>query len=140
MSSNPTTAPVRTLCLILDAGTTITDKKTGNSTKITGMSFLDMPPEPKVHVPDGTVVAEPNAPGKKASSGTELKASSGTELKADTGASSGPILQMVVPACTLRQVTTTNPNLELSDGTLIVASSSAPIVVVNVVKVAAPLP
>ena len=107
MSSQPTTAPPRTLCLILDAGTTITDKATGKSTQITGMSFLDMTPKPKVHVPDGTVVAQPNMPGQKASSGTELKASSGTELKGTPGASSEPILKMVVPACTLRQVTTT---------------------------------
>jgi hypothetical protein len=140
MSSQPTTAPARILCLILDAGATITDKETGKSTQITGMSFLDMAPEPKVHVPDGTVVADPNQPGQKASSGTELKASSGTELKGAEGTSSGPILTMVVPACTLREVTTTNPHTELSDGTLIVATSVAPIVVVSEIKVTAPLP
>jgi hypothetical protein len=140
MSSHPTTAPARTLCLILDAGATITDKATGKSTKITGMSFLDMIPESLVQVPDGTVVTEPNKPGVKASSGTELKASSGTELKGTPGASSGPILQMAVPACTLREATTTKPNTELSDGTLIVATSTAPIVVVSEIRVTAPLP
>jgi hypothetical protein len=140
MSSHPTTAPARTLCLIVDAGTTITDKATGKSTKITGMSFLDLTPEPLVHVPDGTFIIEPNEPGVKASSGTELKASSGTELKGTPGTSSAPILEMVVPACTLREVTTTKPNTELSDGTLIVAISNAPIVVVSAIKVTAPLP
>jgi hypothetical protein len=140
MSNHPTTAPARIMCLVLDAGATITDKATGKSTQTTGMSFLDMSPIPKVHVPDGTLVNEPNKTGQKASSGTELKASSGTELKGTPGASGGPILKMVVPACTLREVTTTNPNTELSDGTLIVTTSKAPIVVANEIKVTAPLP
>src|ERR1041385_4651784 len=107
MSSQPTTAPERLMCLVLDAGATITDKATGKSTQTTGISFLDMSPKPKVHVPEGTDVKEPNKPGVKASSGTELKASSGTELKATPGATGGPILKMVAPACTLREPTTT---------------------------------
>jgi hypothetical protein len=92
-------------------------------------------------VPIDTVVAEPGKPSVKASSGTELKASSGTELKGSAGGGGGQqLLEMVVPACTLREVTTANPNTELSDGTKITATSSAPIVVVKEIKVTAPLP
>lgn len=141
MSTQPTPMPARILCLALDAGTTITDKATGKVIKLTGMSALDMASEPKVHVPVGTTVDVPGKPSTKASSGTELKASSGTELKGAPGAAGGqPILEMAVPACTLREMTTTNPDTELSDGTLVVATSNAPIIVVNKVTVTAPLP
>ena len=141
MKSHATASVARTLCLVLDAGTTIKDKATGATKKITGLSFLDMASEPKVHVPDGTLVTEPGKPGVRASSGTELRASSGTELRGTPGAAGEPpILEMAVPACTLRESTTTNPNTDFGDGALIVATSKAPIVVVKKVTVAAPLP
>ena len=143
MSSNPVSAAAaaRTPCLVLGQGTKITDKATGLTTELTGLSFVDMIPEPKVHVPEDTDVLIPGSPGIKASSGTEVKASSGTELKAGVGQGAvKPLLEMVVPACTLRELTTVNAPTDFPDGTLIVASESAPIVVVNAVFVTAPLP
>ena len=139
MKTHAAAAP-RTLCLVLSAGTKVTDKATGATKELTGMSFLDTGREPTVHVPDGTTVSEPGKPSVRASSGTELRASSGTELRGSLGAGGGPpVLEMVVPACTLRE-TTADDVTDFSDGALIVATSVAPIVVIKKLIVSAPLP
>ncbi len=143
MSSNSVSAAAaaRTPCLVLSEGTKITDKATGLTKELTGMSIVDITPEPKVHVPEGTDVLVPGNPGVKAITGTEVKASSGTELKAGVGQGPAkPLLEMAVPACTLRELTTANADTDFTDGASIVASENAPIVVVNVVFVTAPLP
>jgi hypothetical protein len=141
MSSNSVSAAAaaRTPCLMLSEGTKITDKATGLTKELTGMSVVDITPEPKVHVPEGTDVKIPGEPGIKAITGTEVKASSGTELKAGVGPAK-PLLEMVVPACTLRELTTVNADTDFADGASIVAIENAPIFVVNVVFVRAPLP
>jgi len=141
MSRNSATAPARIPCLVLSQGAIITDKASGNKKVIAGLSVLDMTPKPLVHVPADTAINRPGKLSVKAITGTELKASSGTELKAASGGGGvKPVLEMVVPACTLRELTTGNQPTNFSDGTSIVAAENAPIVVMKDVTVTAPLP
>ncbi len=133
MKSNAASAPARTPCLVLLKGTSINDKANGITRKLSGLSFLDMTPNPKVNVKDGTKLDIPGE-GIKASSGTPLKATPGTQIGVQA-----PLLEMVVPACTLREVTTGNPPTELSDGTSIVAKSKdSPIIALAEMSVVSP--
>ncbi len=132
-----TMAQTRTPCLVVPQGTTINDKAKGFVRKVTGLAFLDMTPNPRVHVPGGTQLDIPGE-GVKASSGTEMKTTpAGTRL----GTPVAPVVEMVVPACTLRETTTGTPKTELSAGTSIkTQGTSSPIIALAKITVAPPKP
>jgi Clostripain family len=131
MKSKAATAPARSPCLVLLNGTVIEDRANNFSTKLTGVAFLDMTPNPKVHVPEGTDLDIPGTGKVKAITGTPVKSMPGTQIKG--------VQKMVVPACTLREAKTGNPTRALGDGTKVTAKNSdSPIIALAELDVVAP--
>jgi Clostripain family len=126
-------AQARTACLVIPKGTSINDTATGFKKKLTALAFLDMVPNPQVQLPGGTKLDIPGE-GVKASSGTEMKTTPpGTRL----GTPAAPVVEMVVPACTLRETTAGSNSTELSDGTSIkTVGASSPIIAIKKITVA----
>ena len=137
MNSKAAKAPNRTPCIVLPKGTSINDKAKGFAKKLTGLAFLDMAQNPQVTVPGGTKLDIPGV-GEKASSGTETKTTPpGTRI----GTPATPVVEMTLPACTLRETATGNPKTELSDGTTIkTQGASSPIIALAQITIAPPKP
>lgn len=117
MSSNPEpeVSPVR--CLALFAGTII--ENPGSELKtITGLSFLEMGENRTVKIPADANLEIPEAGvvnvGVKAGSGTPVKLTTGTVVGHGTAAAQ-PI-SIRVPACTLREPSSSTPETKLTEG------------------------
>lgn len=108
---------MRTATLKLPKGTKITNPANAQLAVLSSPGFLDMDPSSQVSIAAGTNLFIPGLGKVKAITGTELKANA----KVGTAESGGPSpsLEMVLPACTLREPSNNGKETNLDAGTKI---------------------